>query len=123
MRKVIVGLVATTVLALLVTGGGILLGFLDIALSQADERRGILTGRAIEAVRQLPERDVHIEDAVAAQGRQSTWHAYHGDDDSLRVVVVTVSGWTDPRLARQEPKESRAFHRRTWGANGFSASA
>ena len=99
-----------------IIAGALAFGFLDIALSQFDDRRGILTQKAIEAVRQLPEGDATIAAAVAAQRGASKWHAYHGQDDSLRVVVVTVGGWPDPRLAPQWCVEF-GFD---WRSRGFS---
>ena len=96
-------LVAVAIVVVFVVAVGTLaLGFLDIALGLIDNRLGILTTRAIDAVRSIPESTTNIGATVSAQQSQSVWSAYHGDDDSLKSVVVTASvAHQDPRLAPQ----------------------
>jgi len=59
-----------------IIAGALAFGFLDIALSQFDDRRGILTQKAIEAVRQLPEGDATIAAAVALGSQFEPLNAY-----------------------------------------------
>ena len=65
-------------------------GLLDIVASLADEQAGVLTGRAIRAVKAEREGSETIGELVAREMGDSHWSAVHDDDDSLLSVRVTA---------------------------------